>query len=132
MTDKNNKNQNANIEDFLKKILPIPNDTLAFGNYEDYKQFKKAKKNYETIEFNNFIGKIIKDRRKELNISPTDIASTLNITYRTYYSYENATINIPPENLFKITKILDISLDDCRELYFNIKKYKEDFKHLKK
>lgn len=101
---------------------------LAFGNDEDYKRFKKAKKNYETIEFNNFIGEIIKNKRKELNISPADIALTLNITYNAYNQYENGRINIPPENLFKITKILNISLDECKEFYFNIKKYKESFK----
>ncbi|MCL4498336.1 MAG: helix-turn-helix domain-containing protein [Deltaproteobacteria bacterium] len=88
---------------------------------------KKAKKKYETVEFNNFIGKIIKDKRKELNIAPTDIAAALYITYNTYYSYETGKINIPPENLFKIAKILNISLDDCIKHYFNIKKYKDDF-----
>ena len=97
-------------------------------NNEDYKRFKKARKNYETVEFNKFIGKIIRDKRKELNIAITDIASALSITYNTYYNYENGQINIPPENLFKIAKILNISLDDCKELYFSIKKYKESFK----
>ena len=100
---------------------------MKVENYEDYKRFKKAKKNYETIEFNNFIGKIIKDKRKELKISSTDIASVLYITYNAYNKYESGKANIPPENLFKITKILNISLDDCRELYFSIKKYEENY-----
>ncbi|MCL4322591.1 MAG: helix-turn-helix domain-containing protein [Deltaproteobacteria bacterium] len=101
-------------------------------NEKDFKKFRKIKRNYEIIEFNNFIGKIIKGKRKELNIAPTDIASALNITYSTYYSYENGVINIPPQNLFKITKILNISLDECREFYFGVKKYKDNFDYFNK
>ena len=121
------------MEEFLKKLLPVPVlQHLNLDNNKDFKKWQKIKKNYETVEFNNFIGKIIKDKRKELNISPTDIASALYIKYNTYYSYENGTINIPPENLFKIAKILDISLDECKKLYFSIKEYQDNFDYLNK
>ena len=118
----------SKMEDFLKKLLPIPiTEDLDLNNNENLKKWRKIRKNYETVEFNNFIGKIIKDKRKELKISSTDIASVLYITYNAYNQYESGKSNIPPENLFKIAKILNISLDDCKELYFNIKKYKDNF-----
>lgn len=121
------------MEDFLKKLLPIPIlENLDLNNDKHYKEWQKRKSQYETIEFNNFIGKIIQDKRKELNIAPTDIAAALYITYNTYYSYETGKINIPPENLFKIAKILNISLDETMELYNKLKKYPDNFNYFHK
>lgn len=104
----------SDMEDFLKKLLPVPKEMLDFRDDKDFKRFKRAMKNYETNEFNKFIGKIIKDKRKELDILPTDIAGALYITYSTYYNYESGNINIPPQNLFKIAKILNISLNKTK------------------
>lgn len=118
----------SKMEDFLKKLLPIPiTEDLDLNNNENLKKWRRIRKNYETVEFNNFIGKIIKDKRKELKISSADITSVLYITYNAYNKYESGKANIPPENLFKIAKILNISLDDCKELYFSIKKYQDNF-----
>ena len=116
----------------LKKILPVPVEPLELKTGEDFKEWRKRIKDYEIVEFNNFIGKIIKDKRKELNIAPTNIASALSITYNTYYNYENGQINIPPQNLFKIAGFLNISLDECKELYFSLKRYKDNFDYFNK
>ena len=120
------------MEDFLKKILPVPNEILAFRDEEEYKRFKKAKKKYEIAEFYAFTGKIIKDKRKELGISASSIASALDIAYNTYFRYENGNVSIPAENLFKIAKILNISLDETMELYNKLKKFPDNFNYFHK
>ena len=84
---------------------------------EDYKEWRKIK-NYETVEFNNFIGKIIKDKRKELKVSPFIIAKSLKITYQTYNKYENGQINIPIHTLFLIADILNISFNSLIDKYY--------------
>ena len=110
-------------EELLKSI---------FKNDEEYKRFKKAKKNkdeilnflkkekikYKSVEFSKLAGKFIKERRKELKISPIEIAKSLNISYRTYYKYENGQINIPLHTLFLITKNLNISFDLLIDKYY--------------
>ena len=79
---------------------------------------KKEKIKYESVEFSKIAGKFIKERRKELKISPLEIAKSLNISYRTYYKYENGQINIPLHTLFLITKNLNISFDLLIEKYY--------------
>ncbi len=85
---------------------------------EDYKQFKKAKKNYDIAEFKKYIGNFIKDRRKELKISPFDIAEFLGLSYPTYNKYESGHINIPLHTLSIIAKLLNLSFDSIIDNYY--------------
>lgn len=69
-------------------------------------------------EFNEIIGKLIRERRKELNLSPVNIARYLNINYHTYSKYETGKISIPAEKLFSLAKLLNISLDNWLNVYY--------------
>jgi len=69
-------------------------------------------------KFNEIIGKLIRDRRKELNLSPVNIAKYLNINYRTYSQYETGRISIPAVKLFSITKLLGVSVDEWLNVYY--------------
>jgi transcriptional regulator with XRE-family HTH domain len=70
------------------------------------------------IWFNEIIGKLIRERRKELNLSPVNIARYLNINYHTYSKYETGKISIPAEKLFSLAKLLNISLDNWLNVYY--------------
>jgi transcriptional regulator with XRE-family HTH domain len=84
------------------------------------KDFIKEEKSHLKLSntFNETIGKLIRDRRKALNLSPVNIAKYLNINYQTYSKYETGKITIPIENLFLIAKLLDVSIDSWFDFYF--------------
>ncbi|MCL4322000.1 MAG: helix-turn-helix domain-containing protein [Deltaproteobacteria bacterium] len=91
------------------------------NNIKKQKQSPKeeAKSHLKTGNvFNEIIGKLIRERRKELNLSPVNIAKYLNINYQTYSKYETGKITIPIENLFSIAKLLDVSIDSWLDLYY--------------
>ena len=79
---------------------------------------RKTKAEYDLIEFNKILGKLIKERRKELKISPFDIAEFLGLSYPTYNKYENGHINIPLQTLFLITKKLNISMGAFMDKFY--------------
>ena len=82
-------------------------------------QFLRNEKiKYDSVEFTKLAGKFIKIRRKELKISPLDVAKSLNISYRTYNKYENGQINIPFNTLILITKNLNISMDSLINSFY--------------
>jgi transcriptional regulator with XRE-family HTH domain len=69
-------------------------------------------------EFNEIIGKLIRERRKELNLSPVNLAKYLNINYRTYSQYETGKISIPAEKLFSLAKLFAVSVDEWLNVYY--------------
>ena len=93
---------------------------------------KKEKLKYDSVEFSKIAGKFIKERRKELKISSFEISKSLDISYRTYYKYENGQINIPLHTLFLITKNLNISFDLLIEKYYEEIYGDEDKRNIQK
>lgn len=93
------------------------------NNTKDLKQNleKNAKSHLKmSNKFNEIIGKLIRDKRKELNLSPVNIAKYLNINYHTYSKYETGKITIPVKNLFSIAKLFDVSIDEWLDVYFEL------------
>lgn len=68
--------------------------------------------------FNEIMGELIRAKRKALNLSPVNIAKSLNISYQTYSKYETGKITIPIENLFIIAKLFNTSIDSWLDYYF--------------
>ncbi len=98
---------------------------------EILKLIRKGKPKFESIEFTKLAGKFIMERRKELKISPFDMAKSLNIAYRTYNRYENGSANIPMHTLLLICYFLDISMDTLTSKYYEEVYgyfFKDDFK----
>lgn len=81
--------------------------------------------------FNEIMGELIRAKRKALNLSPVNIAKSLNISYQTYSKYETGKITIPIENLFIIAKLFNTSIDSWLDYYFeyqeNIRNNNYDF-----
>lgn len=72
------------------------------------------------------IGKIIKKRRKELNLSLKDIAKKLNVSESSISRYENEEIkNMGIDKLIPLSKILQV---DIRELL--LENYDKNYFHL--
>lgn len=104
-----------------KKKMKMKDEILQF--------LKKEKIKYDSVDFTKLAGKFIRERRKELKISPLEIAKSLNISYRTYNKYENGQINIPLHTLFLITKNLNISFDSLIDKYYK-EIYGQDYKEI--
>lgn len=56
-------------------------------------------------------GEKIKQKRKELNLTQTDLASKVNLKFGTISKYEKNEISIPSNKLKEIANVLDVSVD---------------------
>ena len=54
------------------------------------------------------IGRKVKERRKELGLTQTELANRLNTTKQTIYKYENEIVtNLPSDRIEQLAKALD-------------------------
>ncbi len=61
------------------------------------------------------IGKIIRSKRKELDLTLDDIAKVLKVQRQTIFKYENDIINIPSDKIIKLCEILKCSPNELLE-----------------
>jgi len=67
--------------------------------------------NMENNSLNQYVGRRLKERRSFFNMSQKELGSLLGLTYQQIQKYENGKNKINLENLYKISKVLDVSID---------------------
>ena len=63
------------------------------------------------VSINRYVEHRIKERRSSLKMTQNELANSIGLTYQQIQKYEKGSCNISLENLYKISLILDTSIE---------------------